>query len=87
MTPSPAKTTHADSLQDKVEKVIRLIRPALQADGGDLELVGVTGEGVVQIRLHGACVGCPSSTSTLRMGIERNLTNHVPGIKRVEAVD
>lgn len=74
------------SLHERVVKVINLIRPAVQSDGGDLELVGVTNDGVVQIRLHGACVGCPSSTITLQMGIERNLKTHVPEIKAVKAV-
>ncbi len=74
-------------MRDKVAKVINLIRPAVQSDGGDLELVGVTTEGIVQIRLHGACVGCPSSTMTLQVGIERNLKAHVPEVKGVEAVE
>ena len=74
-------------MRDKVAKVINLIRPAVQSDGGDLELVGVTIEGIVQIRLHGACVGCPSSTMTLQVGIERNLKAHVPEVKGVEAVE
>lgn len=68
-------------------RVISLIRPAVQADGGDIELVGVTDDHTVQIRLHGACVGCPSSSVTLQMGIERNLRQHIPEIKGVEAVD
>jgi Fe-S cluster biogenesis protein NfuA len=72
---------------ERVEKVLSLIRPAIQADGGDLELVEVTPEGVVRIRLLGACVGCTSSSVTLQMGIERNLKNHVPEITRVESVD
>ena len=71
---------------ENVTKILDLIRPAVQSDGGDLELVGVTAEGVVRIRLHGACVGCPSSTITLQMGIERNLKEHVPEVRRVEAV-
>jgi Fe-S cluster biogenesis protein NfuA len=62
------------------------MRPAIQADGGDLELVGVSSVGVVQVRFHGACVGCPSSSLTLQAGIERNLKMHVPGISGVEAV-
>ncbi|MHC5005604.1 MAG: NifU family protein, partial [Planctomycetota bacterium] len=62
-----------------VERVIDLMRPAIQADGGDLELVDVTDGGVVQVRFHGACVGCPSSSLTLQAGIERNLKEHVPG--------
>lgn len=75
------------SLLDRVRMVINLIRPAVQADGGDVEVVGVTGDGVVEIRLHGACVGCPSSQITLQMGIERNLREHVPGVKSVRAVE
>ena len=63
-----------------------MIRPAVQSDGGDLELVNVTEEGVVSVRFHGACVGCPSSTMTLQSGIERNLKQHIPGVTRVEAV-
>jgi Fe-S cluster biogenesis protein NfuA len=74
------------SVRDRVVKVLNLIRPAVQSDGGDLELVDVTPEGVVQIRLHGACVGCPSSTMTLQVGIERNLKAHVPEVRSVQAV-
>ena len=76
----------APEIRDRVAKVINLIRPAVQADGGDLELVGITPEGVVQIRLHGACVGCPSSMITLQTGIERNLRAHVPEVRAVQAV-
>jgi Fe-S cluster biogenesis protein NfuA len=73
-------------VHDKVVKVINLIRPAVQSDGGDLELVEITPEGIVKIRLHGACVGCPSSTMTLQVGIERNLKAHIPEVRGVEAV-
>ena len=73
-------------LHDRVEKVINLIRPAVQSDGGDVELVEVTPAGIVRIRLHGACVGCPSSSITLQVGIERNLKAHVPEVSAVEAV-
>ena len=73
-------------VREKVAKVDELIRPAIQADGGDLELVNITPEGIAEIRLHGACVGCPSSTMTLTVGIERNLRAHVPEIKGVRAV-
>lgn len=85
-TSAPNSTSDAKPLHERVAKVINLIRPAVQADGGDLELVGVTPEGVVQIRLHGACVGCPSSSITLQVGIERNLKVHVPEVRAVEAV-
>lgn len=73
-------------LKERVARVINLIRPAVQSDGGDVELVGITPDGVVQIRLHGACVGCPSSTMTLQVGIERNLKAHVPEIRSVQPV-
>lgn len=83
----PAPTTLQDRpLRDRVAKVINLIRPAVQSDGGDVELVEVTEGGIVRIRLHGACVGCPSSSMTLQMGIERNLKAHVPEVTGVEAV-
>jgi Fe-S cluster biogenesis protein NfuA len=71
------------SVKEKVQGVINLIRPAVQADGGDIELVDVTSSGVVQIRFHGACHGCPSSTMTLQMGIERNLRDRVPEVTGV----
>ena len=74
-------------LRDRVLKVINLIRPAVQSDGGDVELVEITPEGIVRIRLHGACVGCPSSAITLKAGIERNLKVHVPEVHSVEAID
>ncbi len=83
---TPEAPEQSDETRERVEKVINLIRPAVQADGGDVELVGITPEGVVQIRLHGACVGCPSSTITLQMGIERNLKAHVPEVRGVQAV-
>lgn len=79
-------TDSADGLFEQVEAVIERIRPAVQMDGGDVELVEVTEDGVVQIRLHGACVGCPSSSMTLHMGIERNVREKVPGVTAVEQV-
>ncbi len=85
----PKETTASDtspSVVDKVRAVIERIRPAVQSDGGDVELVDVTGEGIVQIRLHGACVGCPSSSMTLHMGIERNICEKVPQVVAVEQV-
>ena len=83
---SPSPVPAAPSLYQRVEQVLKRIRPAVQSDGGDLELVGVTDAGVVQIRLHGACVGCPSSTMTLKMGIERNVRERVPEVVSVEQV-
>ena len=81
-----ANPSGATPLRDRVQAVINLIRPAVQADGGDIELVDVTGDGVVQIRFHGACHGCPSSTMTLQMGIERNLREKIPEVKQVVPV-
>lgn len=82
----PIEPSAAPEVRQRIEKVISLIRPAVQSDGGDLEFVDVTPEGVVRIRLHGACVGCPSSQMTLKLGIERNLRTHVPEVVRLEAV-
>ena len=74
------------TLKEKVATTLMTIRPRLQADGGDVELVGVDGEGVVSVRLAGACRGCPGATMTLKMGIERILKEQVPGITSVQAV-
>jgi Fe-S cluster biogenesis protein NfuA len=79
-------STSTPNLRDQVQGVIDLIRPAVQSDGGDIELVNVTDEGEVQIRFHGACHGCPSSNLTLHMGIERNLRDQIPQVTRVVAV-
>lgn len=72
-------------MKEKVQNVIDRIRPALQADGGDVELVDVQ-DGVVKLRLKGACVGCPMSEMTLRSGIERLLRQEIPDLKQVESV-
>jgi Fe-S cluster biogenesis protein NfuA len=68
---------------EEVKKVLELVRPALQADGGDVELIEVTDDGVVKVKLVGACGHCPMSTMTLKMGIERTLKEKVPGVKEV----
>jgi Fe-S cluster biogenesis protein NfuA len=73
-------------MKEKVEKVIDQIRPNLQADGGDIELVDVTADGVVKVRLQGACHGCPGAAMTLKMGVERMLKANVPEVKSVENV-
>jgi Fe-S cluster biogenesis protein NfuA len=73
-------------IKGKVAEVIDRIRPAVQSDGGDIEFIGMDDQGVVQLRLHGACVGCPSSTMTLKMGIERNLKDKVPEVSEVVCV-
>ncbi len=71
---------------EEVKKVLEMIRPALQADGGDVELVEVSDDGVVKVRLVGACGHCPMSTMTLKMGIEKTLKDKVPGVKEVVSV-
>lgn len=81
-----ASNEAGSSVKERVSQVIELIRPAAQSDGGDIELVDVTDQGIVQVRLHGACVGCPSSTMTLKMGIERNLKETVPEVSEVVCV-
>lgn len=73
-------------MRDEVERVLAQIKPALQADGGDVELVDVTEDGLVKIRLTGACGSCPMSQMTLKMGIERKLKQEIPAIKEVQAV-
>ena len=73
-------------MKEKVEKALNEIRPYLQADGGDLELVEVTDDGVVKVRLKGACCGCPMSQMTLSQGVGRELMKMVPEVKKVEAV-
>jgi Fe-S cluster biogenesis protein NfuA len=70
-------------MKEKVEKVLNEIRPMLQRDGGDVELVSVE-DGVVKVRLQGACAGCPMSQMTLRNGIEKVLKEKVPEVKAVE---
>jgi Fe-S cluster biogenesis protein NfuA len=76
-----------EKLFEKVKIALETIRPYLKADGGDVELVKVTDEGIVEVKLMGACVGCPMSQMTLRAGVERALIREVPGIRRVEAVN
>jgi Fe-S cluster biogenesis protein NfuA len=72
--------------KERVQTVLDQIRPALQADGGDVALVDVTDEGVVQVQLQGACRGCPMSQLTLANGVERVLKEQIPEVVRVEAV-
>jgi len=72
------------AIKEDVEKALGDIRPALQADGGDIELVDVDDDGVVHVKLQGACAGCPMSQMTLSQGVERHLKNVVPGVSRVE---
>jgi len=72
-------------MKEKVIKALEGIRPALQADGGDVELVSVSDDGVVKVKLRGACGSCPMSQMTLKMGIEARLKKEVPGVKTVES--
>ena len=71
-------------MREKVESVLGRIRPALQNDGGDVELVDVTEDGIVKVRLKGACAGCPMSMMTLGNGIERILKQEIPEVKSVQ---
>jgi len=75
-----------DDVHQRVSAVIDRLRPLLQSDGGDIELVGVRDDGVVQVRLHGACVGCPGAQMTLKMGVERHLKEKVPEVTEVVCV-
>ena len=77
-----------ETLKDKVAVIIQKLRPLLQADGGDIELVDVDdASGKVSVRLQGACKGCPSASMTLKMGVERHLRDKVPGVTEVVAVN
>ena len=73
-------------MKDKVEAALKKVRPMLERDGGNIELVEVTDAGVVKVKLTGACGSCPMSQMTLKMGVERILRQEVPEIKSVEAV-
>jgi len=70
-------------LRERVAAVLDKIRPLIQSDGGDIELIDVDAEGVVSVRLHGACIGCPSAAMTLSMGVERTLKSQVPEVTAV----
>jgi len=73
-------------MKEQVQEIINEIRPNLQADGGDIELVDVTEDGIVKVRLRGACSGCPGAAMTLKMGVERVLKARIPEVKSVENV-
>ena len=73
-------------LKEKVEDALNKVRPSLQADGGDVELIEVDENGVVKVKLQGSCAGCPMSQMTLKMGIEKILKKDVPGVERVESI-
>jgi Fe-S cluster biogenesis protein NfuA len=74
------------TLKEKIEDALSQVRPALQADGGDVQLVDVDEQGMVKVKLMGACGGCPMSQMTLKMGIEKILKQNVPEVKSVESV-
>ena len=74
-------------MKDEILKALESVRPFLQSDNGDIELVDVTDDGIVKVRLLGECEKCPLSIMTLRAGIERTLMKQVPGVKRIEAVN
>lgn len=86
MSTPQTSDTSSTSLSDRVQAVLDSIRPALQMDGGDCDLVEVTPDGVVTVHMKGACGGCPSSTMTLTMGIEKRIKAKVPEIHKVVAV-
>ena len=73
-------------MKEKVESALNKLRGALQADGGDIELVDVSQDGIVKVKLKGACAGCPMSQMTLTNYVEQSLKKEVPEIKKVEAV-
>jgi len=82
-TEKRAGPTSGKSLRQRVDAALETIRPAIQGDGGDIELVEVTDDGLVTVRFRGACVGCMASAMTLAFGVERTLKQHVPEVKRV----
>ena len=74
------------TIKEKIQKAIEQIKPNLQVDGGDVELVDVSDDGVVKVKLLGACHGCPMSQMTLKMGIEKHLKKEVPEVKEVISI-
>ena len=81
-----SSTRVADDLRDRIESTLDTIRPALQIDGGDVEYVGVDENGVLQLRLMGACGACPISSMTVKHGIERRILAMVPEVREVQAI-
>lgn len=73
-------------IKQQVEQALEKIRPFLQRDGGDIQLIDVTDDGVVKVQLTGACQGCPMSQMTLKQGVERALMKEVPNVKEVQAI-
>jgi Fe-S cluster biogenesis protein NfuA len=79
-------STNNDGIKERVQKALDEVRPYLQADGGDVEFLNLTDDGIVELKLIGACGHCPMSTMTLRAGVERAILRSVPEVKRVEAI-
>jgi len=79
--------TKINSLHDRVKKVLDSVRPYLQSDGGDIDLIDVTNDGVVKVKLTGACHGCPYSMMTLKAGVEQAIMKEVSEVKQVISVD
>lgn len=73
-------------MKAQVEEALAKIRPFLQRDGGDIQLIDVTADGIVKVQLTGACKGCPMSQMTLKQGVERTLMKEVPGVKEVQSI-
>ena len=73
-------------MKEKVEEALKKVRPSLQRDGGDIELISVDENGIVKVRLKGACGSCPMSTMTLKMGVEKFLKEQIPDVKEVVQV-
>ena len=84
---SQAPQTPKATLNQRVQVVLDSLRPMIQWDGGDVELLSVSENGVVSVRFHGACVGCPSSQATLRLGLEKNIRERIPEITSVISED
>lgn len=79
-------TSGGNGLRERIEKSLESIRPYLQADGGDIELVDIEEGGVVKVKLTGACGGCPSALMTLKQGVEARLKEEIPEVQCVESV-
>lgn len=89
MTSTMSTTTAKldDTLRREVADVLKQLRPAVQSDGGDIELVDVSDDGLVRVRLLGACIGCPSSSMTLKLGVEQTLKSQIPRVREVVCVN
>lgn len=72
--------------KEKVEEILNLVRPAIQSDGGDVELINIRDDNVIEVKLKGACGTCPMATYTLKAGIERVMKEHIPEVKEVISV-